>query len=286
MPASQGRMTATCLPAPSRFSSNDSASCAPVKVHANSRLGAFESFFGRAIPMKQHKMVPFRYSAALTLFGGALAGSLVWSLFAAADSPPQTPQGKHGDASAEQQLAELQKLKLEQDVTKAPAGLDPVVWAAYIPEDNKMTPERVELGRKLYFDTRLSQGQHGFLRHLPRRDTRLYRPAGCLRGNQGAERQAERSDDAQRDPAADVLLGRPLAQPGPPGHAADPQSGRDGDARRSNRLEGHQRRSRVSGSLQEGLRPGNELRGRRPGDRGLRADAGLRRLPVPPFPQR
>ena len=57
--------------------------------------------------------------------------------------------------------------KLEQDVTKAPAGLDPVVWAAYVPEDNKMTPERVELGRKLYFDTRLSQRQLGFLRHLP-----------------------------------------------------------------------------------------------------------------------
>ena len=107
--------------------------------------------------MKQHKMVRFRYWVALTLFGATLAGGLVWSLFAAADSPPQTPQGKHGDASAEQQLAELQKLKLEQDVTKAPAGLDPVVWAAYVPEDNKMTPERVELGRKLYFDTRLSR---------------------------------------------------------------------------------------------------------------------------------
>ena len=107
--------------------------------------------------MKQHKIVSFRYSAALTLFAGALAGSLIWSLFAAADSPPQTPQGKHGDASAEQQLAELEKLKLEQDVAKAPAGLDPVVWAAYIPEDNKMTPERVELGRTLYFDTRLSK---------------------------------------------------------------------------------------------------------------------------------
>ena len=40
---------------------------------------------------------------------------------------------------------------------KAPAGFDPVVWAAFIPEDNKMTPERVELGRKLYFDTRLSR---------------------------------------------------------------------------------------------------------------------------------
>jgi cytochrome c peroxidase len=106
--------------------------------------------------MKQHKMVPFRYSAALTLLGGALAGSLVLSLFAAANPVSQAPRGKHGDASAEQQLAELQKLKLPEDVAKAPAGLDPVIWADYIPADNQMTPERVELGRKLYFDTRLS----------------------------------------------------------------------------------------------------------------------------------
>jgi cytochrome c peroxidase len=92
-----------------------------------------------------------------TLLGGVLAGCLVWSLFAVADSPSKTPRGKHGDASAERQLAELQKLKLPQDVTKAPVGLDPVVWAAYVPADNQMTPERVELGRKLYFDKRLSR---------------------------------------------------------------------------------------------------------------------------------
>jgi cytochrome c peroxidase len=118
-------------------------------------------FFGKAVPMKQDKMVRFRYSAALALLGGVLAAGLAWSPgtmypWSAADSPPQTPQGKHGDASVEQQLADLQKLKLEADVSKAPAGLDPVIWAAYVPEDNQMTPERVALGRKLYFDTRLS----------------------------------------------------------------------------------------------------------------------------------
>jgi cytochrome c peroxidase len=106
--------------------------------------------------MKQREMVRRRNPAMLTLLGGMLAGCLMGSLFASADSPAGAPQGKHGDASAEQQLAELQKLKLEQDVTKTPAGLDPVAWAAFVPEDNAMTPERVELGRKLYFDTRLS----------------------------------------------------------------------------------------------------------------------------------
>jgi cytochrome c peroxidase len=42
------------------------------------------------------------------------------------------------------------------DAEHAPAGFDPVVWAAFIPPDNAMTPQRVELGKKLYFDTRLS----------------------------------------------------------------------------------------------------------------------------------
>ncbi|KPK44043.1 MAG: cytochrome C peroxidase [Planctomycetes bacterium SM23_25] len=55
------------------------------------------------------------------------------------------------------QLQELAGLLPEADVTEAPAGLDPVVWAAFIPKDNALTRRRVELGRKLYFDTRLSR---------------------------------------------------------------------------------------------------------------------------------
>jgi cytochrome c peroxidase len=54
-------------------------------------------------------------------------------------------------------LQKLAELLPPRDLTKAPAGFDPVVWAAFIPEDNPLTPERVELGRKLYFDTRLSR---------------------------------------------------------------------------------------------------------------------------------
>ncbi|MBS1118302.1 MAG: uncharacterized protein H6Q90_530, partial [Deltaproteobacteria bacterium] len=37
-----------------------------------------------------------------------------------------------------------------------PAGVDPVVWQAMIPKDNQPTAARIELGRKLYFDARLS----------------------------------------------------------------------------------------------------------------------------------
>ncbi|MEQ8750158.1 MAG: cytochrome c peroxidase [Amphiplicatus sp.] len=36
-------------------------------------------------------------------------------------------------------------------------GVDPIVWRdLYVPEDNAQTPERIALGRKLYFDVRLS----------------------------------------------------------------------------------------------------------------------------------
>jgi cytochrome c peroxidase len=54
------------------------------------------------------------------------------------------------------QLTELDKLVHPADVTEAPAGFDPVVWNAFVPQDNETTPARVALGKKLYFDERLS----------------------------------------------------------------------------------------------------------------------------------
>ncbi|MCW5889240.1 MAG: cytochrome-c peroxidase [bacterium] len=56
-----------------------------------------------------------------------------------------------------EQRAELAKLQGQLDVTAPPPGYDPVIWATLVPADNAMTPERVELGRKLYFDSRLSR---------------------------------------------------------------------------------------------------------------------------------
>jgi cytochrome c peroxidase len=87
---------------------------------------------------------------------GLVAGALLWSLLAAGQ-PPNIPRGKHGEASEQYQLQTLQELAPRGDVAKAPADFDPVVWAAFIPKDNPMTPQRVDLGRKLYFDTRLSR---------------------------------------------------------------------------------------------------------------------------------
>jgi cytochrome c peroxidase len=54
-----------------------------------------------------------------------------------------------------------QQKRLDQlitGLTTPPPGVDPVAWASiYVPADNEMTAERIALGRKLYFDTRLSK---------------------------------------------------------------------------------------------------------------------------------
>jgi len=102
------------------------------------------------------RMVCIDKAAARRPIIGLAAVAVFWAITAAAQ-PPDIPRGKHGDATMEYQLQEFQKLATQEDVTQAPNGFDPVVWAAFIPADNKLTPERVELGRKLYFDTRLSR---------------------------------------------------------------------------------------------------------------------------------
>lgn len=65
-------------------------------------------------------------------------------------------KGLHGALPMAEQRARLEKLA-PGDVTRPPAGIDPVIWASLVPKDNAMTPERVELGKKLYFDLRLSR---------------------------------------------------------------------------------------------------------------------------------
>jgi cytochrome c peroxidase len=54
-----------------------------------------------------------------------------------------------------------QQLRLDQLITRSaspPSGIDPVAWATiYMLAGNELTPDRIALGRKLYFDTRLSK---------------------------------------------------------------------------------------------------------------------------------
>jgi cytochrome c peroxidase len=72
----------------------------------------------------------------------------------AADQPAGGPL--HGAMPMDQQLTLIDQLLPQRDVTQPPAGVDPIIFELFVPDDNEMSPERVALGKKLYFDTRLS----------------------------------------------------------------------------------------------------------------------------------
>lgn len=65
--------------------------------------------------------------------------------------------GPHGAMQMQAQQQRLAKLQGQRDVTRPPPGVDPVFWNdVLVPADNRITLERVELGQRLFFDTRLS----------------------------------------------------------------------------------------------------------------------------------
>jgi cytochrome c peroxidase len=82
-------------------------------------------------------------------------GAVLSLLAVAVAGPAAAATAEHGaqDLTAQQQRLDA----LHPANSGAPAGVDPVAWAnIYVPADNQPTPERIALGRKLYFDTRLS----------------------------------------------------------------------------------------------------------------------------------
>jgi cytochrome c peroxidase len=74
----------------------------------------------------------------------------------AAASADSTPRADHGAAPMADQEKRIATLTAGFDPAVAPRWIDPAIWAASIPADNAPNPARIELGRKLYFDTRLS----------------------------------------------------------------------------------------------------------------------------------
>lgn len=67
------------------------------------------------------------------------------------------PRGVHGDAIGAYQTAYLDSLQKGLDPENAiPSGVDTDYWNSLIPEGNTPTKAKYELGKKLYFDTRLS----------------------------------------------------------------------------------------------------------------------------------
>ena len=102
------------------------------------------------VEMVRAPLVRLAWGAAL------LAAALLHPPTARGAGSAGAPKGGHGAAKMDVQLQELGKLLPKTDVGQAPARLDPVIWQAFVPKDNELTEARVALGRKLYFDTRLS----------------------------------------------------------------------------------------------------------------------------------
>lgn len=99
----------------------------------------------------------YQYRAAAVALVAMSFGITCSFSFALAEEKESVPKGPHGAAVVTYQLQQLDRLIGDRDVTKTPPGFDAVVWQAFIPEDNEITPERVALGRKLFFDPRLSR---------------------------------------------------------------------------------------------------------------------------------
>jgi cytochrome c peroxidase len=83
-----------------------------------------------------------------------LAGA---ALLCAARSGYAADEGLHGALAPQAQLELLEKLGVAPTVPKQPALVDIALWNELPPADNATTPERIDLGRKLYFDLHLSK---------------------------------------------------------------------------------------------------------------------------------
>jgi cytochrome c peroxidase len=62
----------------------------------------------------------------------------------------------HGAMPMREQEQKLGGLLPEEARPQPSTRIDPIIWASVVPDDNQLTPARVALGEKLYFDTRLS----------------------------------------------------------------------------------------------------------------------------------
>jgi cytochrome c peroxidase len=68
-----------------------------------------------------------------------------------------TPSANHGAAPFDEQQKKIDALIAGFDPAVGPKWVDPVIWKALIPEDNAPNAARIALGRKLYFDPKLSK---------------------------------------------------------------------------------------------------------------------------------
>jgi cytochrome c peroxidase len=104
---------------------------------------------------------PLLRRISLTTAVGGIVGLMGFAMAAWLGLPPSTAHAAdaelHGALPMEEQMARLDDLLQTWDVTQPHPKIDPAIWQDLVPDDNAMTPERVALGRKLYFETRLSR---------------------------------------------------------------------------------------------------------------------------------
>ncbi len=103
--------------------------------------------------MQQPWSVSFAFFLTITTSLLMIAGSAT-----SGNNPSKDQRGPHGALDMEAQKAIAAKLLPGRDVTQPPAPVDAELWeTVVVPADNRMTRERVALGKKLYFEKRLSK---------------------------------------------------------------------------------------------------------------------------------
>ena len=217
-------------------------------------------------------------AGALAATGFLFAGAPVRAAETAVGGP------LHGALPMDQQLARIDQLLPQRDVTEPPKGIDPLIFALFVPADNQMTPARVALGKKLYFDTRLSADgtvacatchdvSRGFTDQRPVsegiRDQLGRRNAPTtLERRRAADRSSWTGAPPTLEDQAKLPILNPIEMGQPDGKAV---------------IAGDRQRPGLPAHVPGRLRARAELRGHRARDRRLRADAGLPRLAVRQF---
>jgi cytochrome c peroxidase len=167
--------------------------------------------------------------AAAAFLGTLAPGIATAQEQAPAPAPAQgqaAPGGMHGAMPMAEQVSAFDKLGPFPDVTKPPPAVDYVLWKEIVPSDNLMTPERVALGKKLYFDSRLSK-DGTVACATSRRQPRLHgSAAGGMTSSAGASSPTTLN---ARSSSARFLHGRAPSLEGA-GETADQNLDRDGPA--------------------------------------------------------
>lgn len=122
---------------------------------ASMTAGASSAWAGDTSPARQ----PAQEKPSTTAAAAAAPKPVQASNPAAAAAKEEPPVGGslHGAQPMQTQLAQLERWLPRDPSMQAPAGVDPEFWRTLIPADNQITAERVALGRKLYFDPKLSK---------------------------------------------------------------------------------------------------------------------------------